>query len=667
MMEPFEANSYKYSGEESVRNYYAGPTHPFIEFKKQDVEQSIPDRFEQMVLNYPNQIAVKTSSHSITYSELNVAANRIAHSILQARGKGSEPIALQLQHGLNLVATILGVLKAGRPYVYLDPSYPEKRITDILNDSEPTLIVANNDNRHRLQGSLQTSNTYLNIDDLDPSVSANNPSITTSPDSLAWLLYTSGSTGRPKGVIHNHRNLLHNIMTYTNSIHICTDDRLSLLHSCNVITSVKNLFGALLNGATVYPFNVREEGLQRLIAWIIQEEITVYHSVPSLFRHFTDTLTGEEKFPKLRLIALGSEPVTKRDVEQYKKVFSSNCILVNMLGNTEMGTYRQYFIGQTTPITNSIVPAGYAVEDKEIHLVDDAGIDVNPGEIGEIAVKSRYLAVGYWRDPVTTQAAFIHDPSGRNERIYRTGDLGRMAADGCLIYLGRRDFQVKIRGHRVDVADVETALLEHVVIKETVVTAQVDPRNEKRLVAYFTPSQNEPLLERDLHKFLELRLPGHMVPSAFVRLDRLPLSPDGKVDRQALPAPDWTDSRLLGVNVALPRNQVEKTIASVWQDVLQLEKVGIDDNFFDLGGHSLLMFSVHEKLRRLTHQDFAVVDMLKHPTIRSLAQFLDKLEAIETSSQSLERAESRRTNIRRQKQFRQAYRAHGKRSGSDNE
>ena len=642
------------------------PSGNFIEFEREDIERSIPARFEQQVVRYHDRIAIKTDNQSLTYEELNMAANRIARSILEARGKVSEPVALQLDHGADLITAILGVLKAGKIYVYLDPSYPVKRIADILEDSQPGLIVTDNKNRHRLKESAPSAIAHLNIDDLDPALFTENPNITTSPEALAWLLYTSGSTGRPKGVVHNHRNLLHNIMTYSNSMHICTHDRLSLLHSCNVITSVKNLLGALLNGAAVYPFNVREEGLQRLIAWMIEEEITVYHAVPSLFRHFIDALTGEEKFPNLRLIALGSEPVTKRDVDQYKRHFSSDCILVNLLGNTEMGTYRQYAIDKTTPITNSVLAAGYEVDDKEIHLLDDAGREVGTGDTGEIAVKSRYLAVGYWRAPDATKAAFIADPNGGDERIYLTGDLGRMAADGCLTYLGRKDFQVKIRGHRVDLAEIEMVLLDHAGVKDVVVVAYDDPRNEKRLVAYVVQNQTDAQPGDGLRSFMESKLPDYMVPSVLVRLDRLPLSPDGKVDRQALPMPDWTESKL-ETNFVLPGNHLQKIIAGIWQEVLQLEKVGIHDNFFDLGGQSLLMFAVHNKLQGLTDQELSVIDLLKNPTISSLAHFLGQVETVESSSQGLERAASRRANSGRRKQFRQEYRAKARQSGSKDE
>ena len=610
------------------------PSGNFIEFKWEETEQSIPDRFEHVVLKYPDRIAVKTGDRSLTYNELNRAANRVAGTLLMARAEGTEPVALHLDHGADLIAAILGVLKAGKFFLYLDPSYPAKRIADILENSQPGLIVTDNKNRQRLKESAPSSIAHLNIDDLDASLSTENLNIMTSPEALAWILYTSGSSGRPKGVVHNHRNLLHNIMTYTNSMHICTLDRLSLLHSCNVITAVKNLFGALLNGAAVYPFNVREEGLQRLITWMIQEEITVYHAVPSLFRHFSDALTGKEKFPKLRLIALGSEPVSKRDVEQYKKHFSSDCILVNLLGNTEMGTYRQYFVDKTTPITYSILPAGYAVEDKEIHLLDDAGGQVSLGDVGEIAVKSRYLAVGYWRDPDATKASFAADPNVGDQRIYLTGDLGGMARDGCLTYLGRKDFQVKIRGHRVDVAEVEIALLDHPAIKEAVIVAQNDPRNEKRLVAYVVQNQTAIPPGDGLRNFMGSRLPDYMVPSAFVRLDRLPLSPDGKVDRQALPAPDWAESKI-GAKFELPRNYLEETIADIWQDVLEIKKVGIHDNFFDLGGHSLGAMQIISKVLATLQVELPVRSFFEVPTVAGLAKLIETIRWTGEIQQSL--------------------------------
>jgi len=215
-----------------------------------------------------------------------------------------------------------------------------------------------------------------------------------SPDTFAYIIYTSGSTGQPTGVVQNHRNVLHHLMTYTNSLHICADDRLTLLHSCSFSAARLDVFGALLNGAALHPLSVEEEGLTPLANRLIQEEITIFHWVPTPFRHFAGALAGVEEFPKLRLIVLGSEPVSQKDVELYKKHFPQECIFVNRLGTTETGNIRLYFIDKGTPVSGSIVPSGYAIEDAEVLLLDDGGEELGVNRAGEIAVKSRYLSPG---------------------------------------------------------------------------------------------------------------------------------------------------------------------------------------------------------------------------------------------------------------------------------
>lgn len=625
-MDPVDPATCAFPTEQTARGRCFGPRNPFVRFAREDVEQSIAQRFEHLVARYPERNAIVTGNQSLTYKELNRAANRLAHVMVQLRGTGSEPVALRLEHGADLIVAILAVLKAGKIYVYLDPSFPETRIADILEDSQPGLIVTNSRNLYRSSEWAQSPVEQINIDDLDPSLSTENPGIAISPDALAWILYTSGSTGRPKGVVHNHRNLLHNIMTYTNGMHICADDRLTLLHSCNVITSAKNLFGALLNGATLYPFNVREESIRRLAAWLMQEEITVYHSVPSLFRQLVETLNLEDSFPKLRLIALGSEAVTKRDVEAYRKHFSSDCILVNLLGSTELATYRQYFVDQVSAIPTSIVPAGYAVEDKEIRLLDDTGSEVGSDCSGEIAVKSRYLAIGYWRDPAGAKTAFAAGSTGQDERVHLTGDLGRMLPDGCLIYLGRKDFQVKVRGHRVDLAEVEMALLDHAAIKDAVVVAHDGDREGKFLTGYIVPVHQEAVTVGALRSFVAEKLPDYMVPSYFVLLDALPFTADGKVDRQNLPLPDRA-RRNPDASFVPPRTPVERQLADLWCEVLALEQVGIRDNFFDVGGHSLAATQLISRVHDIFKVDLPVSSLLARPTVANMAAVVVQYQA----------------------------------------
>ncbi len=562
------------------------PCESFIEFGLEDVEQSIPARFERQVGQYPERRAIKAGTQELTYAGLNHSANRVARAILARGDAPDEPVALLLDHGPSLIAAILGVLKAGRIYLPLDPSYPAARAAYILEDAGAALIVTNE--RHLpLAAKLSAAGLpLLNLDRLEPNLPNDNLDLRVAPDAPAYILYTSGSTGRPKGVVQNHRNVLWDIREYTNTLHISRDDRMTLLYSCSVNGSVRGMFGALLNGASLYPLDIKEQGLNRLADLLVHEEITFYHSVPSVFRQFVATLTGAERFPKLRIIRFGGERVLTRDVESYRKHFPDECLLYTGMGATETGHVRHDFLDKRTPIAGSVVPTGYAVEGKVVLLLDDAGREVLDGDAGEIAVRSRYLALGYWRKPDLTRAAFLSDPAGGPERIFRTGDLGRLHPDGCLEHLGRKDFQVKVGGYRIEVAEIETALLGLPGVREAVVVAREEVPGEQRLVAYVV---REPALAptaAELRGLMLERLPTYMVPAAFVWLDALPLLPNGKLDRRALPEPDWVNPARDGAFVA-PRTSIEERVAAIWAHVLGIENVGVNDHFLELGGTSL--------------------------------------------------------------------------------
>ncbi|MEE9569908.1 MAG: amino acid adenylation domain-containing protein [Candidatus Binatia bacterium] len=511
------------------------PTGRFVEFKKEEIEQSIPDRFEQIVRTYPDRLAVKTNTHKLTYCVLNQTANRVARAILAQSNGGEEPVALLLDHDVPLIATILGVLKAGKIYVPLDPSFPRARVRSMLESLQADLVVTTSERFALAKEVLQPRQKLLNLDEIDLKVSTENLCLPISPDTLVNIIYTSGSTGQPKGAVHNHRTGLYQAMHYTNDLHICPDDRLSLLHSCSFSASVYSLFGALLNGATLLPFALKSEGLAPLTHWLSQEEITICRAVATVLRYFLRSLTGGEKFPKLRLVYVGGEPVYRSDVELFRKLLPETCLVVNM-GANETGLMRQHFIHEDSLINGDVVSVGYAVDDKEILLLDESGKEVGFNCVGEIAVRSRYLSRGYWRRPDLTQAAFLPDPEGGDRRIYQTGDLGRMRPDGCLEHLGRKDFQVKIKGQRVELTEVEMALLAHIGIKEVVVTAKQNESGSQKLIAYLVARHPQPTVN-ELRDFLTQKLPGYMVPSIFVMLDRLPLTESGKLDRQALPDP----------------------------------------------------------------------------------------------------------------------------------
>jgi amino acid adenylation domain-containing protein len=424
-----------------------GPKPTFVPFNKSEIEQSISERFEQQVQKYPDRPAIKSRDHALTYDALNRAANRVAQAILAQRDKGEEPIALLLEQGIPALVTILGVLKAGKFYAPLDPTYPQAWLAAILEDAQASVIITNNINLPLAMDLAQDAHNVINIDALGSGLSDRNPGLPISPDTLAYLFYTSGSTGPPKGVVQNHRNVLHQLMTYTNGLHLCTDDRLTLLHSHGFSASRLDIFGALLNGAGLFPFSLAEESMANLARWILEQQITLLHWVPTAFRHFVDTLSGTEQFSRLRLIILGSEPVLPRDVELYKRHFDPGCIFVNRFGTTETGNICWYFIDKQTQISNGVVPVGYAMEDTEVLLLDETGKEVGNNQLGEIVVRSRYLSPGYCRRPELTRTVFLPDPGAPDKTIYSTGDIGYMQPDGCLVYAGRKDFQAKIRGH----------------------------------------------------------------------------------------------------------------------------------------------------------------------------------------------------------------------------
>ncbi len=601
------------------------PTNDFIEFRTEEIEQSVPDRFEQQVRKYPDKLAVKSGSHQFTYDELNRIANRVAWAILDQRGEGEEPIALLFEHGISLIAAILGVLKAGKIYMTLDSSYPAMRLNYMLEHSQTGLIVTNNENLSFAEELAQSGHKLTNIDELDSSISDENPGLSISPDTLVSLYYTSGSTGEPKGVVENHRNRLFGVMEQTNSMNICVDDRLTFLASAGFSASIGDIFPAILNGATLLPFDLRSEGLGDLAAWMIREEITFYNSSPTVLRHFVNTLTGDEKFPELRLIRMNSEPLYKWDVDLYKKHFSPGCLFANGWGATELPYFRLYLMDKDTQIIGNNVPIGYADEIEGLMLLDDDGQPVDFDQPGEIVVKSRYLVPGYWRNPDLTRAKFLPDPDGGDERIYHTGDMALMRSDGSVVHLGRKDFQVKIRGSRVEVAEIEKALLDLSSVREAAVVAREDRSGEQRLVAYVVPERLPAPTITTLRHALAETLPDYMIPSSYVILDALPLTETGKIDRLALPDPG-TARPELDVPFMAPRTPEEDTLAEIWSDVLELDEVGIHDNFLDLGGNSLMATQIISQVTKTFDRKLPLVALLHAPTIEQLADIVSQKE-----------------------------------------
>ena len=596
-----------------IRARCVHPSGSFVEFRPEDIEQSIPALFSQRAEAFRERVAVKSRTRALTYSELDRASSRLARAILARRGDRAEPVALLFEKGVPLIVAILGALKAGKIYMPLSPALPLPRLQYMLDDAQPGLLVTDRTHRARAESIARDGCHVLDLDELDPASSIDEPLPVVAPDALAGLFYTSGSTGRPKGVADTHRTLLHFTQISTNQFHVCARDRVTFMASLG-----KEVFMSLLNGACLYPIEVTQEGMPPLAEWVLQEEMTIAYSAASVVRSFMATLTGETRFPSLRLVVSIGEPLHRQDVELFQRHFSPRCILVNALGSTETTQYRHYFMDMETRLADSVVPAGYALPDKEVVLLDEHGEAVGDERPGEIAVRTRYMVEGYWRKPELTRTKFLPDPGGGPERIYRTGDLGSMLPDGCLLHLGRVDGQVKIGGNRVEPAEIEVALLEIGTVKDAVVAAVESGHADPRLVAYIVPSGTSPVSVRALREALARTLPSYMMPATFVVLDRLPRTGFGKVDRRALPAPSEARPDV-DTPFAPPRGPVEEAVARIWAEALRVAEVGVDDQFLELGGNSLLAVQIIARVIRTFRVELPMSSLFAATTVRDMA------------------------------------------------
>jgi amino acid adenylation domain-containing protein len=620
--------------QEALRAQCFHPSEPFVEFRKDEIEQSIADRFEEQVRRYPQRPAIKTGDREFTYDELNRTANCIAQAILAIRGEKPEQVALLCRQSAAAIAATLGVLKAGKTYVPLDPGAPEARNKFILSDAQVRLIVADNQNFLSAQTLAARAISVINIDDLEPGLSSENPGLRISPDCLSYLMYTSGSTGEPKGVAQNHRNVLHKTRGWINVVHLSPGDRLSVLRALNVSGSIRDLFGGLACGATVLPYDVKSNGLVHLAGWLSDEKITIFNSVVTLFRNFGSTLTGAENFSSVRLIKLSGEPVHKSDIEIYKKHFPKKCLAINMLSTAEVGSTRVFFMDQQTRITENVVPIGYPMEGCEVLLLDSDGAAVGVGQTGEIAVRSRYLSPGYWRRPDLTEAAFLPDPQGSDRRIFRTGDLGCMLADGCLLHRGRKDLHVKIRGYSVELTEIEAALISLDEVKEAAVTTRERAHGNQILVAHIVSAIEPAPTIGAIRNALAKKLPDYMIPSAFVFMDSLPLIGPGKINRRALPAPGRTRPNLQNPFI-FPQTPVEEKIAAIWAEVLDMDQIGIQDRFFDLGGDSLLASRIISKVLERFRIEVPLRSLFEEPTVADMASLVEQQLAEQAAQEDI--------------------------------
>ncbi len=598
------------------------PVNDFVRFEVRDIEQSISHRFAHMVERWPERPALRSVTQQMTYADLGAKCAGLAAAILDTVGSSEEPVASLFDQGAPAIAAMLGVLAAGKILVPLDPAFPRERLEYMIRDSGARLIVTDGRHLSKATSLCEGDCRVLDLDAPRPRDVGIDPLVRTTPDTLASIHYTSGSTGQPKGVTQNHRNLLHTVMNYTNVFHVCAEDRITSFTSPASVALVWISLLGLLNGASYYAVDVKERSFASLAQWLDEQRVTVLSAMPPVYRVVINSLPDMFRFAHVRLVTLGGDSLHANDVELFRRHFSLDCLLSPGLGLTEAGRITYHMMDARSVLVDGHVPIGYPAEGVEVLLLDEDGRKTIGDGVGEVVLRSAFLSPGYWRRPELSRRAFVPDPGGGVERVYYTGDLARQLVDGCLVHMGRKDLQVKIRGHRVELPEVEAALLRLPGIVEAVAVSHADSEGEKRIVAYVVPATRPAMSASELRNALGTRLPQHMIPWRFVTLDALPLTVMGKVDRGALPPPAPTRLAVTS-SFAAPRTPTESALANIWTEVLDLDQVGIHDTFLELGGDSLKAMNIASRISSLFEIEFPLSVVFQFATIAELAGEVD--------------------------------------------
>jgi amino acid adenylation domain-containing protein len=620
--------------QEAIRAKCFHPSGVFTPFPDITLDYSVPHRFQEIARIYPDRVAIETSKEKITFGELNKIANRLAHTLVAQRGSEREPVALYIDHPVFAITAHMGVLKAGRISLFIDPADSLSRINHLLENAQVSVMITKGESAPWPADSKDAKHRLIHIDRLRSPFGGgdDDPKRTVHPEAPAYIRYTSGSTGRAKGAVKTHRHIMHSVQTQTNYFHLCENDRFAMIGRDYL---GKRTFEALLNGATLYPFDIKRFGLHRLAEWLIEKKITACKFFPTAFRNFISILSGNEDFKDLRLVHLEGEPIYRRDVDLYKKYLSTECVLVNSYSSTETGPISFFLIDKNSQLTGR-VPIGYPIEGVEVCLVDEVGEPVGVNQPGEIVVKSSYLSDGYWRYSDLDAAQSRWKKDSAHGTAYFTGDLGSMSESGCLEHLGRKDTQVKIRSFRVDIGEVEATLASHPEVKEAAVIAKETQSGDTRLIAYFVPIAYPPPTVTNLLSFFKDKLPDYMIPSIFMTLEEMPLTRTGKVNHRALPNP--TNCRPeLGTPYVAPRTVFETDLERIWASVLSLDQVGVHDNFFELGGNSLAATSIIAQAIRKFQLDLPLQSLFRSPTVAEMSTVIAETQARNLDEKELDR------------------------------
>ena len=585
--------------------------------------------FDEVAALYPDRTAVTFGSERITYRELQKQASSLARQ-LRALGVGPDVlVGVFMERSAQAIVALLGILNAGGAYLPLDPAYPADRIAMIVEDAKPAVILTESGLAGKLpeHGAraicLDGKASGLETNSCDDDLSGGNTGASASgPADMAYVIYTSGSTGKPKGVMVTHANVSRLLTATDDWFHFGENDVWTLFHSLAFDFSVWEIWGCLLRGGrlVVVPFAVSRspEDFHDLL---VREKVTVLNQTPSAFYQLMQV---DETRPAtdlaLRVIVFGGEALNFSALRPwFARHGDRQPKLINMYGITETTvhvTYREVTASDAVGGDRSFI--GVPIPDLQLHLLDENRQPVAVDQVGEIYVGGAGVARGYLNRPELNAERFLADPFSTipGSRMYKSGDLARRLVDGEVEYLGRGDAQVKIQGFRIELGEVEAAVVRHQGIREARVIAHTDATGHKRLVAYFVPQAGADPSAREISEFLSGTLPPWMLPSVYLPIAAFPLTPNGKVDYAVLPAPTVGSAN---VETGAKATDLETQVAGVWKAVLGAEHVGLDDNFFDIGGTSLLLVTVHSKLQLLFNRKISIADLFGYTTVRTLS------------------------------------------------
>lgn len=579
--------------------------------------QRIHQLFESQVEETPDAITVVFEDEQLTYHELNTKANQLAHYLRSLGVKSEVLVGICVERSLQMVIGLLAILKADGAYVPLDPSYPKERLAYMLEDSQPRVLLT----QQQLVETLPNHKAKLVCLDTDWELiaqhSTQNPDYHPSSDNLAYIIYTSGSTGQPKGAMNPHRGICNRLLWMQDKYQLTATDRVLQKTPFSFDVSVWEFFWPLISGARLVvaqPDGHRDPNY--LINIIAQQQITTIHFVPSMLQVFLEAENLETCNCLQRVIVSGETLPVQLQQRFFNRL---NAQLHNLYGPTEAAVDITFWQCQDSVTNQNTVPIGRPIANIQIYLLDRYLNPLPIGVPGELYIGGVGVGRGYFNRPGLTAEKFIPNPFSDNSavRLYKTGDLARYLANGEIEYIGRTDYQVKVRGFRIELGEIETLIIQHPGVRETLVVVRDDSGNSQRIVAYIVPQKEQTLTIAELRSFLEVKLPNYMVPAAFVMLEALPLTPNGKVDRKALPLPDQINPELEKTFIA-PQTTIEKQLVLIWGQVLGLEKIGINDNFFELGGDSILSLQIISKANQAGLY-LTAKQLFQHQTVAKLA------------------------------------------------